>query len=92
MSSLFDFMTDLATNPAQQVAFTQNPEAVMQQAGLAEADQAILRSGNQAEVTAMYADELTEPSFCIMDPNPDPMPDPDPPPIPKPSEEEEEQD
>ncbi|MFC1975033.1 hypothetical protein ACFLXQ_01385 [Chloroflexota bacterium] len=45
-----------------------------------------LKSGNKAEVTAVYADELTEPSFCIMDPNPDP------PPAPKPSEEEKEQD
>ena len=88
MSNLYNFLTDLATNPAQQMAFTQNPQAVMQQAGLTEIDQAILKSNNQAEVTAVYADELDEPSFCMVDPNPDPMPDPDPPATPKPSKKE----
>jgi hypothetical protein len=78
VNSLFDFLTALATNPKQQLAFARSPEAVMRAAGLAKAEQTVLKSRDK--VTAVYADDLSSPALCIFDPNPDPMPDPDPPP------------
>ena len=87
MSNLFHFLTDLATNPRQQAAFARAPEAMMRAAGLAEADRAVLKAGDRVKVAAVYADELPELAFCMVDPNPDPMPDPDPPPDSGPAEE-----
>jgi hypothetical protein len=87
MSNLFDFLTDLATNPKQQVAFRQTPDAVMEAAGLTETEQTVIKSGDRINVVDVYSDELDSPTFCMVDPNPDPMPDPDPPPSSQPSEE-----
>ena len=77
MSDLFDFLTNLATNPRGQEAFTRDPQAVMEAAGLAETDQAVLKSGDRATVAEFFADEDFEPSFIAREPNPDPSPDPD---------------
>ena len=84
MSNVLNFLTDLAVNPTNQEAFTQAPTAVMEAAGLSQADQAVLKSGNNATVAAAFADELSEPGFIYGDPGPDPRPDPDPPQPPAP--------
>ena len=90
MSSLFHFLTDLATEPQKQAAFTQNPETVMKLAGLSEADKAILRSAEKDLISAAFTNELTVLATGCIDPGPDPLPDPDPlpsdPPEPSPPE------
>jgi hypothetical protein len=77
MGNLFSFLTDLAVNPKQQLAFANTPDTVMKVAGLSELEQTLLKSGNNA-VAASFADELFQAAFVTGDPNPDPLPDPDP--------------
>src|SRR5688500_14093827 len=48
--SLKTFLVGLATDPARLGAFTQNPEAEMQSAGIDEPDRDILRSGDPAAI------------------------------------------
>lgn len=78
MSNLFHFLTDLATNPQQQEAFAKKPDAVMAAVGLSQSDQAMLKSGKNAQIAVNLADELFPSAFCLVDPSPDPSPDPDP--------------
>ncbi|RKZ78247.1 MAG: hypothetical protein DRR19_26740 [Candidatus Parabeggiatoa sp. nov. 1] len=79
MSDLFHFLTDLATNPRQQVAFANTPEALMEAAGLSKQEQAVVTSGNSDKVAVSFMDERFQPAIAVVDPNPDPLPDPDPP-------------
>jgi hypothetical protein len=85
MSSLFNFLIDLATDPKKQELFEQNSSALMAAAGLTETHSTTLKSRNRADITAAFADELETGEFravtgsCIIgDPGPDPEPDPDP--------------
>jgi hypothetical protein len=78
MSNLFSFLTDLAVNPKQQLAFANTPNTVMKVAGLSESEQAMLKSGNSVHVVATFADELFQAANFVADPSPDPLPDPDP--------------
>ncbi|MEG4809792.1 hypothetical protein QUA82_18110 [Microcoleus sp. F8-D3] len=83
MSSLFDFLTDIAINPKQQLAFARQPNAVTAAFGLAEADMAVAESKSFTKITAVFANELTPLAALCMDPSPeDPLPDPDPEPAP----------
>lgn len=88
MSNLYEFLTEIATNPNGQEAFKQNPASVMAAAELSQKDQAILNSKDSSKITEAFADELPEPSFWILEPDPDPLPDPDPPPDSSPAQEE----
>ena len=76
MSKLLDFLTDLATNPQKQKAFGQTPAALMDAAGLSEADKAALSSGDKTKISAL--DEFCQLAYSAIDPAPDPLPDPDP--------------
>lgn len=78
MSKLLDFLTDLATNPQKQKAFGQTPVALMDAAGLSEADKAALSSGDKTKIAAPFADEFPHLAYGAIDPAPDPLPDPDP--------------
>lgn len=80
MNNLLHFLTDLAINPQKQIAFATDPETLMQIAGLAEADQEVLKSGERDKIGAAFVNELTRLSRICLDPGPDPLPDPDPPP------------
>jgi hypothetical protein len=79
MSNLFDFLTDLATNPVQQQAFAKEPDTVMAVLGLSRVEQTLLKSGNSTQIAAAFADDIFQAALCIGDPGPDPFPDPDPP-------------
>jgi hypothetical protein len=79
MSDLFHFMTDLAINPKQQQAFAKSPDAVMNTIELSESARAVLKSRDNAQITATFADEHFQAAVFVADPNPDPLPDPDPP-------------
>lgn len=83
MSNLFDFLTDIAINPKQQLAFAQQPNAVKVAVGLDEADMAVVESKSFTKIAAVFANKLTPSAALCMDPSPeDPLPDPDPEPAP----------
>ena len=84
LSKLFNFLTDVAANPQRQVAFAQSPTAVMDAAGLTQADRAILEGRQTGKIAAAFADELPVLSIAHREPDPDPSPDPDPTPDPEP--------
>ena len=76
MSSLFDFLTDIAINPKQQLAFARQPNAATVAVGLAEADMAVVESKSFTKIAAVFANELTPLAVLCMDPSPeDPLPD-----------------
>ncbi|WP_044171315.1 hypothetical protein [Kamptonema formosum] len=79
MSKLFDFLTDLTTNPRQQEAFAKAPDTVMAAVGLSELERAALKSGNSARIAATFTNHIIPSAFSLVDPAPDPFPDPDPP-------------
>ncbi|MBH8552515.1 hypothetical protein I8751_09025 [Nostocaceae cyanobacterium CENA357] len=83
MSSLFDFLTDIAINPKQQIAFAQQPIILTDMLGLSEIEQAVFESKSSNKIAALFADETTPLAEICNDPNPeDPFPDPDPEPEP----------
>ncbi|WGV23564.1 hypothetical protein [Halotia branconii] len=83
MSSLFDFLTDIATNPKQQIAFVQQPVILTDMLGFSKAAQAAFASKSSQQIAALFADEMTPLAEICNDPNPeDPFPDPDPEPEP----------
>lgn len=84
MTKLLEFLTDLAANPRKQSAFAQTPTAVIEAAGLTEAERAVLESRNSTRVAAAFADELVPVAIAFREPDPDPSPDPDPLPDPDP--------
>ncbi|MFB2972500.1 hypothetical protein ACE1CD_26370 [Aerosakkonema sp. BLCC-F183] len=88
MSKLLNFLTDIAINPKQQIAFAQQPKTVTDAFGLSEMDKALIESKSRTKITAFFADNLTPLAEICNDPNPeDPFPDPDPEPEPEPSKE-----
>ncbi len=78
MSNLLHFLTDLATDPKKQRAFVKVPAALMDAAGLSEADKAAIESGDKAKIAAPFVAEFPEIACAAFDPAPDPLPDPDP--------------
>jgi hypothetical protein len=80
MSSLFDFLTDVAINPKKQMALAKQPSAVMVAAGLSKTEWTALESKDSHTIAAASLSEMTQPfAICCVDPGPDPEPDPDPP-------------
>ncbi|CAM2009836.1 hypothetical protein [Acanthopleuribacter pedis] len=72
MSTVLDFMTQLAADPRQQADFAQNPEQSLRAAGFAAGSQEardVLKTRDFAMVNG---------SLTLSDPGPDPLPDPDP--------------
>lgn len=88
MDNLFTFLTDIAVNPNQQLAFAKQPHAVIVAAGLTEADKAVVESKSSSKIADLFANELPQLAALCIDPSPDdPLPDPDDPPSePEPSE------
>ncbi|MBD1829204.1 hypothetical protein NDI47_06360 [Microcoleus vaginatus GB1-A2] len=89
MSNLLDLLTDLALDTKKQSAFLNNPSSLMEEMGLTEAEQTAMMSGENAKITALFAEERVTFAITVFDPGPDPLPDPDPfppspPPDPKP--------
>ncbi len=84
MSQLFHLLTDLALDPKKQSVFINNPNALMEEAGLSEAEQTAMLSKEAAKITALFADEPVPLAMTFGDPGPDPLPDPDPCPPPDP--------
>jgi hypothetical protein len=82
MDNVSRFLIDLAVNPGQQEAFAKEPGTIMNEVGLSETEQELLKRGNRAQISASLADEFSQPAYCVYDPNPDPWPEPDPPPPP----------
>lgn len=78
MSNLFHFLTDLAVNPQKQVAFATDPEALIEMAGLSEADKAVLKSRDRHKIDMAFTNVHPLLSRTCIDPGPDPWPDPDP--------------
>lgn len=83
MSKLFDFLTDLATNPKQQQAFVEDPILVMDVLDLSESEKMAIATGN---IAALFKDDFFQSAISVTDPSPDPLPDPDPPEPPPDSE------
>jgi hypothetical protein len=79
MSQLPVFLANLAIDPKQQLAFEQEPDALMAAAGLSESERAAIKSRNSAQITAICADEHFQAAIAIVLPDQDPLPDPDPP-------------
>lgn len=84
MSQLFHLLTDLALAPNKQRVFINNPSALMDEAGLSEAEQAAMLSKEAAKIAALFADQPVPLAVTMADPGPDPLPDPDPGPPPDP--------
>ena len=80
MNKLANFLTDLAINPKQQLAFAKEPDAVMNTAGLSKMEQLMLKRGNFVQISTAIGNESFPYAQFFADPNPDPWPDPDPPP------------
>jgi len=78
MSNLLDLLTDLALDPKKQSAFINNPSSFMDGVGLSEAEQTAMMSGENAKITALFAEERVSLAYTLGDPGPDPLPDPDP--------------
>lgn len=70
MSTVLDFMTQLAANPRQQVSFNQNPEQSLRDAGF--------EAGEAQDVLKTRDFAMVNGSLTLSDPGPDPLPDPDP--------------
>lgn len=82
-TNMFDFLTDLATNPKRQQAFLNRPEQLLEQLDLETHDYQLLSTKQASKVIEAYSDELAQPAFMVYDPRPDdPLPNPDPPPNP----------
>jgi hypothetical protein len=79
LSTLFHFLTDLATDPKKQTAFWNTPDTVIEEAGLSEADKVMLKSGDKNKISAAFTSEFTVLAVACVDPGEDPLPDPDPP-------------
>ena len=56
--ALRSFLADLAQNPQRAVELKQDPDGVMQRAGLSSEDQATLRSGDPAAIHALVSQNL----------------------------------
>ncbi len=83
MSSLFDFLTNIAINPKQQIAFAKQPIILTEMLRFSEVEQAVFESKNSKKIAALFADKTTLLAEICNDPNPeDPFPDPDPEPEP----------
>jgi hypothetical protein len=86
-NNLFNFLTDIAVNPEQQIAFLKQHDAVTVAFGLSEADQTLVKSRNSNKIAAVFANEIDWSAVVCCDPNPeDPFPDPDPEPEPNPEQ------
>lgn len=79
MSNLFEFLTNLATDPKKQETFAQNPQAMMEAARLSEADKVVVTDGDTAKIAAVFANGISQLAVIVTEPGPDPLPDPDPP-------------
>lgn len=77
MNNLFRFLTDIAVNPKQQLAFANSADAVMAAAELSETERAIVDSKSSFRVAEVFAGEQTQLALVCGDPGPDPTPDPD---------------
>lgn len=87
MSNLLNFLTDIAINPKQQIAFAQQPKTMMDAFGLSETDKALIGSKSHTKIADFFADRLIPLAEICNDPNPeDPFPDPDPEPEPPPED------
>ena len=82
MSKLFQVLTDLAIDPNKQTALANNPNALMDEANLSEAERILMMSGDAAKIAAVFAQEEAPSALGFADPSPDPEPDPDPEPEP----------
>lgn len=78
MANLFHFLTEFAVDPAKQISFRKNPQLVMTEAGLSQAEQAIIASRSHRQIDAVFADKNIPFANICADPGPDPLPDPDP--------------
>ncbi len=72
MSTVLEFMTQLAADPRRQVAFEQNPEQSLRDAGFSAG------SDVAADVLQTRDFAMVNGSLTLSDPGPDPLPDPDP--------------
>lgn len=86
MNKVLDFLTDLATNPQQQFAFANAPEATLGQAGLTEMEKQLLQSADKDRISTAFIGEFNILAVACVDPVEDPLPDPDPPSDPDSSE------
>lgn len=79
MNNLFHFLTNLAVNPQQQIAFATQPNAMMIAAKLSPAERNIVESKMSKKITDIFTTPHTLLASVCVDPGPDPLPDPDPP-------------
>lgn len=79
MSTLSDFLIDLATSPAKQVAFYLEPDTLMETLDLSEEDKVLIKGGQKNKISAAFTSECTVLAVACGDPGEDPLPDPDPP-------------
>lgn len=82
---LYDFLLDLAADPARALAFATSPEAALEGSGLSSANLALLRRRDAQGIHAVFTHDGVTTAATFGDPGPDPMPDPDPPPPPDPN-------
>ncbi|MBP0021738.1 MAG: hypothetical protein J7647_29810 [Cyanobacteria bacterium SBLK] len=81
MNKLGNFLSELAINPQQQLAFARdnNASAAIAKLGLSKEEQTAVESKSNAKIAAIFASENTPLAILCADPNPeDPYPDPDP--------------
>lgn len=79
LSTLSDFLIDLATSPAKQVAFYLEPDTLMETLDLSEEDKVLIKGGQKNKISAAFTSECTVLAVACGDPGEDPLPDPDPP-------------
>lgn len=86
MNALLEFLTEVGTNPHQQLAFANAPKNTMKLAGLTDLEQQRVRSGDAKQISDLFTQEQTILAVACIDPVDDPLPDPDPPSDPDDSE------
>jgi hypothetical protein len=86
LDKLFDFLTELALHPREQLAFHQNLNTLIEKAELSQAEKFLLKSKDKDKIGAAFTDNSTVLAFACGNPGDDPLPDPDddPPPPPPP--------
>ena len=83
MSKVVQLLTDLALDLQKQNTFICEPNSLMNEMGLSEAEQSAIMSQESAKISALFANEQIPLAISMGDPGPDPLPDPDPfPPFP----------
>ncbi len=86
MNALLEFLTEVGTNPHQQLAFANAPKDTMKLAGLTDLEQQLIQKGDPKQISALFTQEHTVLAVSCVDPIEDPLPDPDPPSDPDSSE------